>query len=96
MKTQQFMFDELDPQKEHASDLAMAEDDTSDGGHMHTTKLDLAFDALEFANGNVSDAKRIIAKCGVRISARTWHKAITARLAVLTEEQLAHDLFRVK
>jgi hypothetical protein len=27
MKTQQFMFDELDPQKEHASDLAMAEDD---------------------------------------------------------------------
>ena len=53
---------------------------------MHTTKLDLAFDALEFANGNVGDAKRIIAKRGVRISARTWHKAITARLAVLTEE----------
>ena len=51
---------------------------------MHTTKLDLAFDALEFANGNVSKAKAIIAESGVRISARTWHKAITARLAHLT------------
>ena len=45
-----------------------------------TTKLQLAFDALEFANGNVSEAKTIIAKRGERISARTWHKAITARL----------------
>ena len=48
-----------------------------------TTKLQLAFDALEFANGNVSEAKRIIAKHGDRVSARTWHKAITARLAHL-------------
>jgi hypothetical protein len=45
-----------------------------------TTKLQLAFDALEFANGNVSEAKRIIAQRGVRIAARTWHKAITTRL----------------
>jgi hypothetical protein len=48
-------------------------------GH-RTTKLQLAFDALEFANGNVSEAKSIIAKRDLRISARTWHKAITARL----------------
>ena len=46
-----------------------------------TTKLQLAFDALEFANGNVSEAKAIIAKHGDRISARTWDKAIGARLA---------------
>jgi hypothetical protein len=48
-----------------------------------TTKLQLAFDALEFANGNVSDAKAIIAKRGDRIGARTWYKAINARLAHL-------------
>jgi hypothetical protein len=51
---------------------------------MHTTKFDLAFDALEFANGNVSQAKAIIAKHGDRISARTWDKAISARLAHLS------------
>lgn len=45
-----------------------------------TTKLQLAFDALEFANGSVGDAKRIIFKQGIRIAARTWHKAIVARL----------------
>jgi hypothetical protein len=50
-----------------------------------TTKLQLAFDALEFANGNVSEAKTIIAKRGERISARTWHKAITARLQHLNK-----------
>ena len=49
-------------------------------GH-RTTKLHIAFDALEFANGNVSEAKRIAAKHGDRIAARTWYKAITARLA---------------
>ena len=49
-----------------------------------TTKLQLAFDALEFANGNVSAAKAITAKHGDRIGARTWHKAITARLAHLS------------
>lgn len=46
-----------------------------------TTKLQLAFDALEFANGDVSEAKKIIAKRDVRIGARTWHKAIEARLS---------------
>ena len=51
-----------------------------------TTKLQLAFDALEFANGNVSEAKKITAKHGDRISARTWHKAITARLAHFTNQ----------
>ena len=50
-----------------------------------TTKLQLAFDALEFANGNVGEAKRIVFKHGDRISARTWHKAISARLAHLSE-----------
>ena len=50
-----------------------------------TTKLQLAFDALEFANGNVGDAKAIIAKRGVRIAARTWYKAINARLAHLNQ-----------
>jgi hypothetical protein len=49
-----------------------------------TTKLQLAFDALEFANGNVSNAKAIAVKHGDRISARTWHKAISARLAYLS------------
>lgn len=44
-----------------------------------TTKLQLAFDALEFANGQVGQAKDIIAKRGVLISARTWRKAISAR-----------------
>ena len=43
---------------------------------IRTTKLQLAFDALEFANGNVSAAKKIIADRGISISARTWHKAI--------------------
>lgn len=52
---------------------------------MHNTKFDLAFDALEFANGNVTNAKAIIAKRGERISARTWHKAITARIAHLSQ-----------
>jgi hypothetical protein len=50
---------------------------------IRTTKLQLAFDALEFANGNVSEAKRIVAQHGDRISARTWYKAIQARLAHL-------------
>ena len=50
---------------------------------IRTGKLQLAFDALEFANGNVSEAKAIIAKQGVRIAARTWYKAINARLAHL-------------
>ena len=50
-----------------------------------TTKLQIAFDALEFANGNVSEAKRIAAKHGDRITARTWYKAITARLAHLNK-----------
>ena len=49
-----------------------------------TTKLQLAFDALEFANGNVSNAKAIAVKHGDRISARTWHKAISARLTYLS------------
>jgi hypothetical protein len=47
---------------------------------IRTGKLQLAFDALEFANGNVSVAKAITAKQGVRIAARTWYKAINARL----------------
>ena len=51
---------------------------------IRTTKLQLAFDALEFANGNVSNAKAIAFKHGDRISARTWHKAISARLAHLS------------
>ena len=50
---------------------------------IRTGKLQLAFDALEFANGNVSEAKAITAKQGVRIAARTWYKAINARLAHL-------------
>lgn len=50
-----------------------------------TTKLQLAFDALEFANGNVHEAKAIIAKRGERISAQTWEKAIRARLAHFIE-----------
>ena len=50
-----------------------------------TAKLQLAFDALEFANGNVSQAKAIIAKHGDRISARTWDKAIRIRLAHLNK-----------
>ena len=37
-----------------------------------TTKLQLAFDALEFANGNVSEAKKITAKHGDRISAVSY------------------------
>jgi hypothetical protein len=45
-----------------------------------TAKLQLAFDALEFANGNVIEAKTIIAKRGERVSERTWYKAIIARL----------------
>lgn len=52
---------------------------------IRTTKIQLAFDALEFANGNVGEAKKIIAKQGHRISARTWHKAIGARLAHLNQ-----------
>ena len=55
-----------------------------------TTKLQLAFDALEFANGNVSKAKAIIAESGVRISARTWHKAITARLSHLSTQRTVY------
>ncbi len=51
-----------------------------------TTKLQLAFDALEFANGNVSEAKAIVAKHGDRISTRTWHKAITARIEHLSKQ----------
>jgi hypothetical protein len=53
---------------------------------LRTTKLQLAFDALNFADGNVSGAKAIIAQRGLSISARTWHKAITARLHHLTKE----------
>ena len=52
---------------------------------IRTTKLQLAFDALEFANGNVSAAKNIIADRGISISARTWHKAITARIEHLNQ-----------
>jgi len=58
---------------------------------MHTTKFDLAFDALEFANGNVSEAKRIVARHGDRISARTWHKAITARMEHLAKARKTGD-----
>ena len=47
---------------------------------VRTSKLQLAFDALNFADGNVGEAKRIIAKRGERISARTWNKAIQARI----------------
>ena len=47
---------------------------------IRTSKLQLAFDALEFANGNVSEAKRIIAQRDLSISARTWAKAIGARI----------------
>ena len=52
---------------------------------VRTSKLQLAFDALEFAYGNVAEAKRIIANRGERISARTWKKAIQARIAVLLD-----------
>ena len=38
---------------------------------IRTSKLQLAFDALNFADGRVAEAKDIIAKRGVRISART-------------------------
>jgi hypothetical protein len=55
---------------------------------IRTTKLQLAFDALEFANGNVSEAKRIVAKHGDRISAHTWYKAINTRLAHLSRRTL--------
>jgi len=44
-----------------------------------TSKLQRAFNALREAKDNVSEAKRIVAQSGIRISARTWHKAITAR-----------------
>jgi hypothetical protein len=54
-----------------------------------TTKLQIAFDALEFANGSVGDAKRIVFKQGYRIAARTWHKAIVARLEHLQKHNLA-------
>lgn len=47
---------------------------------LRTNKTQLAFDALNFADGRVAEAKRIIANRGERISARTWDKAITARL----------------
>lgn len=47
---------------------------------VRNTKLQLAFDALNFADGRVSEAKGIIAKRGVHISARTWDKAISARI----------------
>ena len=52
---------------------------------LRTTKLQLAFDALNFADGNVGEAKSIIAKRGLRISARTWNKAIQARIAHLNK-----------
>jgi hypothetical protein len=52
-----------------------------------TTKLQLAFDALNFADGNVSEAKAIIAKRGVRIAAKTWYKAIGARMQHLNNVQ---------
>jgi hypothetical protein len=68
-----------------------------------TTKLQLAFDALEFANGNVGEAKRIAAKHGDRISARTWNKAINARIAYLQNaasskplEQLTSDVWALQ
>jgi hypothetical protein len=53
---------------------------------IRTTKLQLAFDALEFANGNVGEAKKIIFQRGIRISARTWAKAMIARFAALKEQ----------
>ena len=52
---------------------------------IRTSKLQLAFDALEFASGDVSTAKAIVAKQSVRIAARTWHTAIHARLALLNQ-----------
>ena len=45
-----------------------------------TSKLQLAFDALDFADGNVSQAKSIIAQREIKISASTWNKAIQARI----------------
>jgi hypothetical protein len=53
---------------------------------IRTTKVQLAFDALEFANGNVGEAKKIIFKRGIKISSRTWAKAIDARFAALKEQ----------
>jgi hypothetical protein len=44
-----------------------------------TSKLQRAFDALRAAHDDVSAAKAAVAKTGVRISARTWAKAISAR-----------------
>jgi hypothetical protein len=55
---------------------------------IRTTKLQIAFDALEFANGSVGDAKRIAFKQGHKISARTWQKAIVARLEHFRRENL--------
>jgi hypothetical protein len=46
------------------------------------TKLQAAFNALRDANGDVSRAKILTATRGVRISARTWNKAIQLRTAV--------------
>jgi hypothetical protein len=48
---------------------------------IRTTKLQPAFDALNFANGCMGPAKAIIAKRGERISARTWNKALQAYIA---------------
>jgi hypothetical protein len=44
-----------------------------------TTKLQHAFNALRAAHDDVSEAKRMTAEQGIRISARTWSKAIDAR-----------------
>ena len=46
------------------------------------TKIQTAFNALRETNENVGQAKALVAKTGVRISARTWAKAISARNAV--------------
>lgn len=43
------------------------------------TKLQTAFDCLRLASGDVTAAKTYAAGLRVRISARTWYKAIEAR-----------------
>jgi hypothetical protein len=50
----------------------------------YVSKLQQAFNALREAHDNVSTAKHIVAQTGVRISARTWAKAIKARECFVT------------
>jgi hypothetical protein len=56
------------------------------------TKLQAAFNALRDANGDVSRAKILAAARGVRISARTWNKAIQLRTAVSPVPVLRNDV----